>query len=114
MFVSKSPPWNALEVVRINHKSYFQQLVSSGTPRQSLQMHFEFELQSLKMCLDPIDLVYQIKAIGLKFEGWGAIDICNVSYICIDMWIMGYVDKCRKFKLAFCLIGKILPNLYLK
>ncbi len=58
MFVGKSPPWNALEIIRINHKSYLQQLASSSTPRQSLQMHFEFELQSLKMCLDPIDLVY--------------------------------------------------------
>jgi hypothetical protein len=48
------------EVVRINHRSYLQQLASNGTPRQSLQMCFEFELQSLKMCLDPIDLVYPI------------------------------------------------------
>jgi hypothetical protein len=58
MFVGKNPPWNALEEIRINHKSYLQQLASSSTPRQSLQMHFEFELQSLKMCLDPINLVY--------------------------------------------------------
>ncbi len=58
MFVGKSPPWNALEVVRINHKSYLQQLANSGTLGQSLQMHFEFELQALKICLDPIDLVY--------------------------------------------------------
>ncbi len=58
MFVGKSPPWNALEVVRINHKSYLQRLANSGTPRQSLQMHFEFELQSSKMCLDPIQQVY--------------------------------------------------------
>jgi hypothetical protein len=58
MFVGKSPPWNALEVIRIDHKSFVQQLTSSGTPRQSLQMHFKFELQSLKMCLHPIDLIY--------------------------------------------------------
>jgi hypothetical protein len=58
MFVGKNFPWNALELVKINHKSYLQQLADSGTPRQSLQMYFEFELQSLKMCLDPIDLVY--------------------------------------------------------
>jgi len=58
MFVGKNLPWNALEEIRINHKSYLQQLASSSTPRQSLQMHFEFELQSLKMCLDPINLVY--------------------------------------------------------
>ncbi len=58
MFVSKNFPWNALEVVKINHKSYLQQLANNGTPKQSLQMYFEFELQSLKMCLDPIDLVY--------------------------------------------------------
>jgi hypothetical protein len=56
MFIGKSFPWNALEVVRISHKSYLQQLATSGTPRQSLQMHFEFKLQSLKMCLDPINL----------------------------------------------------------
>jgi hypothetical protein len=58
MFVSKNFPWNALEVVKINHKSYLQQLANSGTPKQSLQMYFEFELQSFKMCLDPSNLVY--------------------------------------------------------
>jgi hypothetical protein len=57
--VGKSFPWNALEVVRINHRSYFQHLATNGTPRQSFQMCFElFELRYLKMCLDPIDLVY--------------------------------------------------------
>jgi hypothetical protein len=58
MFVRKNFPWNALEVVKINHKSYLQQLANSGISRQSLQMYFEFELQSLRMCLDSIDLVY--------------------------------------------------------
>jgi hypothetical protein len=58
MFVGKNFPWNALEVIKINHKSYLQQLANGGTPKQSLQMYFEFELQSLKMCLDPIELVY--------------------------------------------------------
>jgi len=33
MFASKSLPWNALEVVKINHINYFQQLANSGTPR---------------------------------------------------------------------------------
>jgi len=56
------------EVVKINCRSYLQQLASSVTPRQSLQMCFEFDLQSLKMCLDPIDLVYPIMYYDSKSD----------------------------------------------
>ncbi len=44
LIVGESVAWNALEVVRINHKSYFQHVAISHTPRQSLKMRFESEL----------------------------------------------------------------------
>jgi len=58
MVVSESLPWNALEGMKVDHRSYLQHLATNGSQRKSLQMHFEFELQTLKMYLLPIDLVY--------------------------------------------------------
>jgi hypothetical protein len=63
MVIVKSLHWNALEVVRIDHKSYLQQLATGGTPNKSFQMCFDFELQSLNMFLDPIDLVYPMHSM---------------------------------------------------
>jgi hypothetical protein len=56
--IYESLPWNALEGMKVDHRSYLQHLATNGSPRKSLQMHFEFELQTLKMRLLPIDLVY--------------------------------------------------------
>jgi hypothetical protein len=39
--IVKNLPWNALELTKINHRSYFQHLATSGTPRQLVQMYFE-------------------------------------------------------------------------
>jgi len=58
MVVSENLPWNALEGKKVDHRSYLQHLATNRTPRKSLQMHFEFELQTLKMCVLPIDWVY--------------------------------------------------------
>ncbi len=51
--VGESVPWNALKVVRINHKSYLQHVATSHTPRQSLKMRFEGELQTLQKLMEP-------------------------------------------------------------
>jgi hypothetical protein len=59
MAVSESFPWNAFQVMKVDYRSYLQHLAICGTPRWLLQMHFEFELQTL-MCMLPIDLDYPI------------------------------------------------------
>ncbi len=53
----ESVPWNALEVVKINHKSYLQHVATNHTPRQSLKMWFEGELQTLQKFMEPRNLV---------------------------------------------------------
>ncbi len=50
-------PSNTLEVVKINHKSYLQHVATSHTPRQSLKMQFEGELQTLQKFMGLRDLV---------------------------------------------------------
>jgi hypothetical protein len=55
--MGESVPWNALEVVGINHKSYLQHVTTSHTPRQSLKMYFEGELRTLQKFMEPRDLV---------------------------------------------------------
>jgi hypothetical protein len=57
MAVSESFPWNAFQVMKVDYRSYLQHLAICGTPRWLLQMHFEFELQTL-MCMLPINLDY--------------------------------------------------------
>jgi hypothetical protein len=56
LIVSESVPWNALEVVRINHTSYLQCVATSHTPRQSFKMWFEGEHQTLQKFMEPRDL----------------------------------------------------------
>jgi hypothetical protein len=41
LIVGESIPWNALEVVKLNHKFYLQHVATNHTPKQSLQMRFE-------------------------------------------------------------------------
>jgi hypothetical protein len=43
LIVGENVPWNALEVVRINHKFYLQHVAISHTPRQSLKMWLKGE-----------------------------------------------------------------------
>jgi hypothetical protein len=57
LIVGESVLWNTLEVVKINHKSYFQHVATSHTPRQSLKMQFEGELWTLQKFLEPQDLI---------------------------------------------------------
>jgi hypothetical protein len=52
LIMGENVPWNALEVVRINHKSYLQHVTTSHTPRQSLKMRFEGELQTLQKFME--------------------------------------------------------------
>jgi len=58
VIVLKSVPWNALEVMKIDHKFYLQQIATSCTPRWLLQLHFGYEFQCLKTCFQPINIVY--------------------------------------------------------
>ncbi len=67
--VGKNLAWNALEVVRIIHRSYFQHLATNGTPKQSLQIHFEFEHQ----CLDPTLYVSENDSFN--------VILCNVEQL---------------------------------
>jgi hypothetical protein len=55
--VGESGPWNALEVVKINHKSYLQHVTTDRTPRQSFKMQFEGELRTLHKFMEPQELV---------------------------------------------------------
>ncbi len=57
LIVGKSVPWNTLEVVKINHKSYLQHVTTSHTPRQSFKMCFEGEFRTLQKFIEPWDLV---------------------------------------------------------
>jgi hypothetical protein len=74
VIASKSVPWNALEVMKIDHKFYLQQIATSCTSRRLLQLHFGYEFQCLKMCLQPIDIVYDI-FYDLDFDYFNAT--CN-------------------------------------
>jgi hypothetical protein len=57
LIMGENVPWNALEVVRINHKSYLQHVATSHTPRQSLKMWFEGKLWTLQKFMEPQNLV---------------------------------------------------------
>jgi hypothetical protein len=57
LIVGESVPWNTLEVVKINHKSYFQHVTTSHTLRQSFEMRFEGELQTLPKFMETWNLV---------------------------------------------------------
>ncbi len=57
LIVGENVPWNALEVVKINHKSYLQHVTTSHTPRQSFKMRFEGELQTLQKFMELRNLV---------------------------------------------------------
>ncbi len=57
MAISESFPWNPLQVMKVDYKSYLQHFAICDTRRWLFQMRFEFELQTL-MCMLPIDLDY--------------------------------------------------------
>jgi hypothetical protein len=57
LIVGESVPWNTLEVIKINHKSYLQHVAISCTPRQPLKMQFEGELWTLQKFMEPRDLI---------------------------------------------------------
>jgi len=57
LIVDESVLWNALEVVRFNHESYFQHVATNHTQRQFLQMQFEGKLQTLQKFMEPRELV---------------------------------------------------------
>jgi hypothetical protein len=52
LIVGENVPWNVLEVIKINHKSYLQLLAASCTPRQSLKMRFEGEFWTLQKFME--------------------------------------------------------------
>lgn len=49
-------PWNALELMKIDHKFYLAAIVRNGVKRWFLQNHFQFELKCLKLFMHSIDL----------------------------------------------------------
>jgi hypothetical protein len=67
LIVGKNVPWNALEVVRINHKSYLQHVTTSHTPRQSLKMWFEGEFRTLQKFMEPRNLV-ELNSLSSSFD----------------------------------------------
>jgi hypothetical protein len=44
LIMGENVPWNALEVVRINHESYLHHVATSHTRKQSVKMWFEGKL----------------------------------------------------------------------
>ncbi len=56
IFVNQSLLWNALKVVRINHRFFVQSIIKIATPSQYFLKRLEFELSSLKVYLQMNDL----------------------------------------------------------
>jgi hypothetical protein len=54
--VGKSLPWNALEMVKLDHKCYLNYIRKHGTERQSFQTCFELEFLCATNCLTTIDI----------------------------------------------------------
>ncbi len=55
--IAKNVLWNALDMVKVNHRPYLLSIVKIGNPMIRLHAkHFEHELKCLKMCLDIANL----------------------------------------------------------
>ncbi len=60
MVVAKNIFWNAMEMVRRNHRPYLLSIAKIGSSRICLQKHFKPELNYLKMCLDIANLNHHL------------------------------------------------------
>jgi hypothetical protein len=54
MVVAKNIFWNAMEMVRRNHRPYLLSIAKIGSSRICLQKHYKPELNYLKMCMDSL------------------------------------------------------------
>jgi hypothetical protein len=60
MVVAKNIFWNAMEMVRVNHRPYLFSIVKIGSSRICLQKHSKPKLNYLKMCLDIVNLNHRL------------------------------------------------------
>jgi hypothetical protein len=60
--------WNALEIVKIEHRSYLYSLKKYGIVKRSLQAHFEVEFHCLNECLVLSDLSLDCELNTNSFE----------------------------------------------
>jgi hypothetical protein len=79
MVIGEKFPWNTLQVLKVDHKSYLQHLVRNDISKRLFQMHFKFKFQTLKMCFLPIDLVY-LTSYDSKNDSFNATQ-CSVKQL---------------------------------
>ncbi len=66
--MGKNVVWNALKIVKINHRSYFNIVKIYAVERQFFQAWFELELQCLNECSEVIDFSEDCKFDINSFE----------------------------------------------
>jgi hypothetical protein len=76
-------PYNALRVIIINHKSYLQHVATNHTPRQSLEMQFEGQLQTLQKFMEPRSLV-EPTSMSSSFNSGN--NMCSSTHIPPTPW----------------------------
>jgi hypothetical protein len=55
--VGNNVTWNALEIIKIDHKCNFNTIKKYGFERRSLQAWFDFEFHCLNKCLGMEELI---------------------------------------------------------
>jgi hypothetical protein len=58
--IEKNIFWNAMEMVRVNHRPYLFSIAKIGSSRICLQKHSKLELNYLKVCLDIANLNHHL------------------------------------------------------
>jgi hypothetical protein len=66
MVVAKNIFWNAMEMVRRNHRPYLLSIAKIGSSRICLQKHSKPELNYFKMCLDIANLNHHLCDSNIK------------------------------------------------
>ncbi len=66
MVVAKRISWNAMEMVKVNHRPYLFSIAKIGSSRICFQKHSKLELNYLKVCLDITNLNHHLCDLNIK------------------------------------------------